>query len=303
MRFYIAALVLVLLPALAMAGTAAEVADLQAKVDAAETKLGLVQAKITAARARHGKADAELRDSVRQMVRVQQYPQGFWLMRSVLMDTPMQAELMQVMARQQGRNLVQAQAEAGTLTELYGQINSQLQAVRDVQAAYGEANGRLVDAEKAVLRRAGIQADALSADLQAALDASVTIPEVSVRKPVASVVVDTATAGGLPVAGRVERPYGAAGTTHSGIVLKAAAGAQVRATQAARVLYAGPFKHFGGLVIMKTVRGEDVLLGGLGTLQVKAGMDLAAGQVLGGAGDDGRIYWEVRRSGKVVNPL
>lgn len=296
------ALLMVGVPLGAMAATAGEVADLEAKVAAAEKRLEAVQARITAARARHKSADGQLQEAVRTMVRVGQYPQGFWLMRSVVMDTPAQAELMQVVARMQGQQLVQAQREAGQLAELYGDVNRQLQAVRDVQAAYGDAHGQLLAAEKAVLRRAGIQADALSEDLQAALDSSVTIVEEAPRK--AATVRREEAAGGLPVAGRVERAFGSGqGASKAGVVLKAAAGAQVRATQAGRVLYAGPFRHFGGLVIVKTVRGEDVVLGGLGTLSVKAGDDVGAGTVLGGLGDEGRLYWEVRRRGRAVNPL
>ena len=295
------AILLSVTTAVAWAGVAAEVAELQGKMVEAEAKLKLVQDKIETARARHGKADMELRDSVRRMVRVGQYPAGFWVMRSVLMDTPGQAELLQAMARQQSGKLVQAQSEAKQLAALYGQINTQLQAVRDVQAAYNEADGRLVTAEKVVLRRAGVQADALVEDLQAALENGVRNEDLGAKTPV---MVDSRAAGGLPVAGRVERGFGqGSGARKGGVVLKAAAGADVRATQAGRVLYAGPFRHFGGLVILKNVRGEDVLMGGLGTLAVKAGDDVAAGTVVGGLAEEGRLYWEVRRSGRVVDPL
>ena len=291
---------MVLVPGLVLAAVTSDLQNLQDKVAAAEKLLAAVQAKIVAARGRHAAADGELRNTVRDVARVRQYPEGFWLMRSVLLDAPAQAELMRVMARQQGRRLVQAQAEAGQLSALYGEANQQLQAVKDVQTAYGDANGKLMDAEQAVLRRAGVQADTLSEDLQAALDSSVTV-SVPKRAPV---VMESGSAGGLPVAGRVERAFGAgAGAAKSGVVLHATVGAPVRATQAARVLYAGPFRHFGGLVIVKTVRGDDMLLGGLGTLAVQAGADVAAGQVIGNTGDDGRIYWEVRRGGRVVNPL
>ena len=276
-----------------------EVMDLEAKVAEAEKQLEAVQGKIEAARKRHKAADAELQDSVRALVRVGQYPPGFWLVRSVVMDSPAQSELVRVVGRQQSVKLATAQAEAGQLSELYGVANRQLANVRDIQATYSDARGRLHEAEKRVLRRAGIQADALSEDLQAALDSKA--PVVALRR---APVVDDVAAGGLPVVGRIERGFGQGeGAAKAGVVLRAAVGAEVRATQAARVLFAGPFRHYGGLVIAKTVSGQDVLLGGLGTLAVNAGDDVAAGQVLGGVGDEGRIYWEVRKRGRVVNPL
>lgn len=276
-----------------------EVMELGGKVAEAEARLEAIQGKIEAARERHKAADAELQDSVRALVRVGQYPQGLWLARSVMMNSPAQSELVKVVGRQQSLKLAQAQAEAGQLAELYGQANRQLAAVREIQATYGDARGKLHEAEKRVLRRAGIQADALSEDLQAALESKA--PVVALRK--APVMTDGA-AGGLPVVGRIERGFGQGeGAARAGVVLRAAEGAEVRATQAAKVMFAGPFRHFGGLVIVKTVSGEDVLLGGMGTLNVNAGDDVAAGQVLGSVGDEGRIYWEVRRRGRVVNPL
>ncbi len=276
-----------------------EVMELQGKVAEAEKKLDVIQDRIGAARKRYKAADTELQDSVRALVRVGQYPPGFWLARSVVMDSPSQAELVRVVGSQQSAKLAQAQAEASQLAELYGAANRQLAAVREIQQTYGDARGLLHEAEKRVLRRAGIQADSLSEDLQAALDSKVVVA--NLRK---APVLDAASAGGLPVAGRVERGFGQGeGSAKAGVVLKAVAGAEVRATQPARVMFAGPFRHFGGLVIVKTVSGEDVLLGGLGTLAVNAGDDVAAGQVLGGVGDEGRIYWEVRKRGRVVNPL
>ncbi len=298
-------LVLLMMPAVVGAAEAEDVAALAAKVRAAEAQLEIVQARIEAARSRHKKADGHLQQAVRTMVRLGQYPQGFWVLRSVVMDSPAQAGLMQASGRMQANQLLQAQAEAGQLTELYGAVNRQLQAVRDVQAAYGEAHGKLLAAEKAVLRRAGVQADALSEDLAAALEGSQgNSSQVAKVAMVPVVRTQEASAGGLPVAGRVERPFGSGnGGSKAGVVLKAVGGAEVRAVQAGRVLYAGPFKHFGGLVIVKTVRGEDMVLGGLGGLSVKANEDVGAGTVLGVLGDEGRLYWEVRRRGRAVDPL
>ena len=289
-------LAVLMMPTAAMAAGNV-VMDLEVQLKDAEAKLEQVQARIEQAKGRNKAADAQLQQSVRALVRVGQYPQGFWLARSVMMDTPMQAELIRVMGQQQAQALVQAQTEAKALSRLYGEANAQLQAVRDVQVAYSDARGQLHAAEQAVLRRAGIQAGQLSSDLEDALANPQALAKDTVRLPVGG---SNEVAGGLPVAGRVEKAFGAG---RGGVVLRAVAGAPVHATQAARVLYAGPFKHFGGLVIVKTVRGEDVLLGGMDMLNVNAGEDVAPGQQLGTAGEEGRIYWEVRRRGRVVNPL
>lgn len=278
------------------AGNAYE--ELETSLRAAETALQKIQAKIEASRKAHSQADRELRRSVANVVKLGQYPQGFWLLRSVMSDSPAQAEMVRVMGRQQARRLLASRAEVGALTSLYGQANGQLQDLRQVQAAYAESRTKLMEVERQVLRRAGLQADALEAGMAEALKAPVT------RRTTVAPVAAPAAAGGLPVAGRVIRGFGVGeGAARAGVVLRAPQGAPVKATQAAKVLFAGPFRHFGGLVIVKTVRGEDVLLGGMGALNVNVGDDVQVGQLLGSVGDGGRIYWEVRKRGRVVNPL
>ncbi len=271
---------------------------LEASLKDAEARLQEIQRKIEDSRGAHGKADKELRRSVENVVKLGQYPQGFWLARSMVMDAPAQADVVRVIGRQQAQRMARSRAEVGALTSLYGQANMQLQDLRQVQAAYADSRGKLMAVEQQVLRRAGLQADALEAGMEEALKAPVG--KVTVVAPVTAPV----SAGGLPVAGRVIRGFGSGeGAAKAGVVLRAPEGAPVKATQAAKVLFAGPFRHFGGLVIVKTVRGEDVLLGGMGTLNVNAGDDVQVGQQLGSVGEEGRIYWEVRRRGRVVNPL
>lgn len=93
------------------------------------------------------------------------------------------------------------------------------------------------------------------------------------------------------------------GATAEGVVLRAAKGSTVQTLVSGEVLYSGPFRKFGGLIIVKAVTGEDVLYGGLGTLNVSAGDTVQAGQIVGTLGDDGKLYWEERRRGRVVDPL
>jgi murein DD-endopeptidase MepM/ murein hydrolase activator NlpD len=296
MGFWVVLLMMGVVAPVLAAGNAYE--DLENALQQAEAKLAEIRAKIDARREAHSSADRELRRSVENVVKLGQYPQGFWLARSLVMDAPAQADVVRVMGRQQAQRMAASRAEVGALTSLYGQANMQLEDLRQVQAVYADSRGKLMDVEQQVLRRAGLQAEALEAGMEDALKAPVG--QVKVVAPVATQV----SSGGLPVAGRVLRGFGSGeGAAKAGVVLRAPEGAPVKATQAAKVLFAGPFRHFGGLVIVKTVRGEDVLLGGMGTLHVNAGDDVQVGQQLGSVGEEGRIYWEVRRRGRVVNPL
>lgn len=289
-----------------------DVLVLQRKLAAAEGQLAAVQRQLEAARRQKAATDGKLRQLVKAVLRAQGYPAGFWVARSVVTDTPEVPTLMGVVARQSAAELARTQQQASRLAALYGEVNAQLAAVREVESVYDDARGRLVAAERDVLHRAGVQADALGEQMAAALSTTATtvvpvsdvVPVAEVKAPVATPAASAGPVSRLPVAGRVEKPFHTAdGAMSEGVVLRAAAGGMVRTPKAATVLYAGPFRQFGGLVILKTDDGRDMVLGGLETLHVSAGMALAAGQVVGKLGDTGRLYWEVRRRGRVVDPL
>jgi murein DD-endopeptidase MepM/ murein hydrolase activator NlpD len=106
----------------------------------------------------------------------------------------------------------------------------------------------------------------------------------------------TAKAGprSLPASGRVR-------TQGLGVRIMATSGSRVRAGTAGEVLYAGPFKQLGGLVIVATPEGDDVVLANLATLQVLPGDVVTPEQVLGTVGEGG-VYWEIRRKGRAIKP-
>lgn len=287
------------------------VAALQAKAAEAEAKLSEVKAQLDAARARYATLDGQLHALVGLALRARGYPPGFWAARSVIANQPGAAGVTGVVVRQSLEELAAARARAAELTALYGRMNAQMEQVRAVEAAYADARGRLLAAEKDVLRDAGVRADALSAALEEELHGravGLAADEVAVT---ASAAVEepapkpAAPAGPVwPVAGRVARPFHTgAGAMSEGVVLKAKAGAEVRTPLGGEVLYAGPFRQFGGVVIVKADSGESVLLGGLALLHVDRGNRVVSGGVVGALGDDGLLYWEVRRGEREIDPL
>lgn len=110
----------------------------------------------------------------------------------------------------------------------------------------------------------------------------------------------------LPVAGRLVSGFGDAsrGTAARGITLAVRAQAQVVAPSAGRIAFAGPFSGYGQIVIIDHPGGFTSLITGLASLSAQVGDNVVAGSPLGAAGP-GRpqITLELRRDGKVVNPL
>lgn len=111
----------------------------------------------------------------------------------------------------------------------------------------------------------------------------------------------------LPVTGRLVAGFGesAAGLPRSrGVVLAARPGAQVIAPSAGRVAFAGPYRGYGGIVIVEHPGGWTTLVTGLAQIDTVVGRALVAGSPLGltGAGRP-LVTLELRRDGEPVNPL
>lgn len=110
----------------------------------------------------------------------------------------------------------------------------------------------------------------------------------------------------LPVAGRIVSGLGElseTGVRARGLTLACAANAGVVAPAAGRVLYAGPFRDYGGVVILDHGKGWTSLLTGLGGLRVRVGERVVQGTPIGRArnGDSPQITVELRRRGQPMD--
>ncbi len=103
-----------------------------------------------------------------------------------------------------------------------------------------------------------------------------------------------------PVEGRI---VGRAGPNRRGVVMETRPGAPVRAPWAGTVVYAATLNGYGRVVVLDHGQRVHTVLAHLGTLSVEKGMACAAGQVVGAVDGAGRLYLEVRRGTRPVNPL
>lgn len=111
-----------------------------------------------------------------------------------------------------------------------------------------------------------------------------------------------------PAAGRIIRHFGQtddAGTASKGLVINANPGARVLAPYDGQIVYAGPFRGYGRILIIEHGGGYHTMLSGLGRIDCAVGQWVVAGEPLalvaeqGGAG----LYVELRRDGQPVNPV
>ena len=113
----------------------------------------------------------------------------------------------------------------------------------------------------------------------------------------------------VPVTGKLITGFGEvssdAGVTSRGLTWIVAGGADVSAPAAGRIVFAGPFRDYGTIVVIDHGGGWSTALIGLGSLSVATGERVGQGALLGAApqGEDRRITAELRRKGRAIDPV
>jgi septal ring factor EnvC (AmiA/AmiB activator) len=105
----------------------------------------------------------------------------------------------------------------------------------------------------------------------------------------------------LPVQGRLVTGLGEisdAGVHARGLTFETAPDAPVSAPRSGRIVYAGPFRSYGQVVLVDHGGGWISAITDLTGLAVKAGDAVAMGQAIGRAGPARRVSVELRRNGR-----
>lgn len=118
----------------------------------------------------------------------------------------------------------------------------------------------------------------------------------------------------MPARGRVVGRFGdgeAAGPAGKGVVIATRPAAQVVAPFDGQVVFQGPFRGYGEILILEHAGGYHTLLAGIGRADAVVGQWLLAGEPVGvmaaATGDDPatspELYVELRHDGQPINPL
>lgn len=111
----------------------------------------------------------------------------------------------------------------------------------------------------------------------------------------------------LPVAGSVLHRFGerkSANETYRGLVLSGRSGGTVVAPAAGEVVFTGPFRDYGRMVLLKHKDGYISLLAGLGNISVGLNQQMQGGEPLGtlAATPSPTLYVELRQASKPIDP-
>lgn len=111
---------------------------------------------------------------------------------------------------------------------------------------------------------------------------------------------------GYPVIGQVIENYGDAtvkGMHAKGMTMKAVEGATVLSPFNGTVLFSGPFKSYGNMLIIDCGNGYLILLAGLDEMNAMTGQEVMTGEPVGKMGIDRlKLYVEIRKDGQAIDP-
>jgi murein hydrolase activator len=212
-------------------------------------------------------------------------------------------------AEESGQQQLQLAAQATDLQQLIERLDNERRAREEAQRREREQAQQRAEAE----RREAERLMALSQKPPPRGDVAVLAPPPVVRDPSKPPKIRPfAQARGAlvyPASGRLLRRFGennALGVTAKGLTFETRPGAQVVAPFDGRILFAGPFKGYGQILIIEHGDGYHSVLAGLGHVEGTVGQWLVAGEPVGTMPRDAakpRLYLELRHDGQPINPL
>jgi septal ring factor EnvC (AmiA/AmiB activator) len=113
----------------------------------------------------------------------------------------------------------------------------------------------------------------------------------------------------LPARGPIIKSYGATtrfGTITQGVTVETVDDAQVVSPHGGEIVFAGPFRDYGVVLIISHGEGYHTLLAGIGRSYVAVGQRVLAGEPVAQMGEGSKknrsLYVELRRKGSAIDP-
>jgi len=214
-------------------------------------------------------------------------------------------------ARQQ--SLASAQDALGSQRQRAAELGRQATSLKDFIARLDSENA----ARKAAAAAAHATETAAAAEIEARARAAPGADPARLRPQIA--FGDAKGEVPLPAAGAILKTFGSPdglGGTEHGVSLATPAGATVSAPVDGSILFAGPYRTYGQLLIMDAGGGYYVLLAGMDRLSVESGEFVLGGEPIGVMGNGSVrmataaavgaarpvLYIELRKDGTAIDP-
>ncbi|NYZ13603.1 peptidoglycan DD-metalloendopeptidase family protein [Azospirillum sp. RWY-5-1] len=215
-----------------------------------------------------------------------------------------------------GQRMAKLGAQAADLRQLMERIEQERRAAMESasrrEAERLEAERRLTEQREAERRLAEQKlAEQKAAEQKLAEQkAAERRAEVAVVQRPPDAPADPSGAGvRLPAGGKVTLRYGETdryGALSRGLTIASRPGSPVVSPFSGSIMFAGPFRGYGLILIVEHAGGYHSLIAGLGRIDTTVGKHVAAGEPIGlmPSPSDGNpdLYYELRRHGQPINP-
>ncbi|MEM7618363.1 MAG: peptidoglycan DD-metalloendopeptidase family protein [Pseudomonadota bacterium] len=130
----------------------------------------------------------------------------------------------------------------------------------------------------------------------------------NIKKAVIKTPVPSAGEAQLPISGIIKTSYGKSddiGALSKGLKIEGRKNALVVSPMGGVIDYAGPFKGYGNIVIIRHQKDYHSLVAGLSKIDTVVGRAVSAGEPIGKMGNSSEeisLYYELRHKGQPVNP-
>jgi len=215
-------------------------------------------------------------------------------------------------SQEQKKRQAELASQAKSLKDLLERLEaSQAEEEERRKAAEAEAARKEAEAAERKARQEAEQAEEDNETQQASAAKSGPAPAIRLQPPPADLPAFPANPGGLtrPARGEIAAKFGQ--TTEAfgegkGVVIETRSGAQVVSPFDGQIVFEGPFRSYGQILIIEHRGGYHTVLAGLAHVEVIVGQWLKAGEPVGAMIDtaEGRpqLYVELRRSGQPFDP-
>ena len=209
-------------------------------------------------------------------------------MRELVLRKSKLRNTVEIKSEQTKKNMTKLASQAQDLRDLLGKIEKQR-----LEKARREAERRRKEEARRKLE------EKQSGDLIKSEQAAITNIASGFAKAKGSLA--------LPARGDIITRYGEQkikGVTSKGITVATRSNAQVIAPFDGSVIFAGPFRGYGNMIIVEHSDGYLSLMSGLGNIDVELGQMLLAGEPVGQMPKQSKaeLYIEIRKNNQPINP-
>ncbi len=298
----------------------------QGKLEELDDKLEDLENSLEQRSAGADAAQAQLTTLARALARLVRLPPGVFLLNGPALDeTIHRGILLRALVPQLHDR---AQALAGEMIEISALRQSVAQEKRLAIAARQNVAWQkakleqLVAARQGLLQKTTAEKEEIARQLAALTDEAKDLRQLldkvnrrAAQGPEGRHDKDSASMGSgllLPVSGKIVQAFGAKdayGLPGQGVTYAAPPGSPVVAPRAGRIVFVGPFRGYGQIVIVQHAGGAHSLLAGFGRIDAEMGQKVEAGEPLGilpAKADDSkgsaRLYFEWRQHGEAADP-